>query len=273
MESFDELETPRTASPLAAHAFGNAPASFTGKAAKTIPVFDLSSSFDENKQNNIRKVLYSEDRNKGSSLKAAPSDDERANRTLFDCSSEDRPMKNFSSEDTVENILNPSVTNTNFILSCADSFLGNSEDAEEKETRADSDEPAEASEAIEEIDETEKLRLQREKEERESQQLIWELMRQEQMELYQLQLEFMQSQSEGFTEEDMRAVQEAMRENNQVIHQISHYPQPAEGQAAPEQAGEEDGDGDEEEQEEEEEEEEEWDYERLLALGQALGGK
>lgn len=121
----------------------------------------------------------------------------------------------------------------------------------------------------EEMDEEERLRQQREKEERESQELIWQMLREEQMELYQLQLQFMQNaESEGLSEEDRRALQEAMRENNSVIQHINQ-PRPQQPEADEQQAVD-DGE-DEEEAEDEEGEEEEWDYERLLALGQALG--
>lgn len=195
-------------------------------------------------------------------------------------------VKNLSSEDTVENSRKSNIVDkSSFELNYDVSFSapGSAEIAERDivlEVISD-DQPDIASPAVtsdqpqtenqseegEDLSEEEKLQLLREKEERESQELIWELMRQEQMELYQMQMQFMQSEAnlEGLSEEDMRAIQETMHENNRVIQTIQTY------ETRPEEV-EEDGQG-EEEEEEEAEEEEEWDYERLLALGQALGGK
>jgi hypothetical protein len=137
--------------------------------------------------------------------------------------------------------------------------------------------------------EEERLHLQREKEEKDSQELIWELMRQEQLELYQMQLAYLQNnaaagEENGLSEEDMKALQEAMNENNQVIQHIHHPPQVQQqqiritaGSVQGEEEDEEDvvssekDDDEQEEVEDEGEEEEVWDYERLLALGQALG--
>jgi hypothetical protein len=138
------------------------------------------------------------------------------------------------------------------------------------------------------VSDEDRLRLQREKEENDSQELIWELMRQEQMELYQMQLSYLQNnvmigEENGLTEEDMKALQEAMNENNQVIQHI-HHPQQQqqqqtrrsfsheERQDEEEEQDDENSEGQEEDEDEvEEQEEETWDYERLLALGQALG--
>lgn len=108
----------------------------------------------------------------------------------------------------------------------------------------------------ESLSEEESQRLQREREERESQELIWQLMRQEQMDLYEMQLQYMQNVTEGLSEEDRRALEEAMQENNQLVQNIQSY---------------EEAEEEEEEVEEGEEDEENWDYERLLELGQALG--
>jgi hypothetical protein len=64
--------------------------------------------------------------------------------------------------------------------------------------------------------EEERLHLQREKEAKDSQELIWELMRQEQLELYQMQLAYLQNndiigEENGLSEKKLG---EAMNENN-----------------------------------------------------------
>eukprot|EP01031_Cornospumella_fuschlensis_P033470 gene33470-40496_t len=103
----------------------------------------------------------------------------------------------------------------------------------------------------------ERLRRQREEEEA-SERLAWELMQQEQAALYEMQLQYIRTQAEagGMNQEDLQALQQILNEGGR-------------GQ----EEAEEDGEQEEEDEEEgeEEEEEEEWDYDRLLALGQALG--
>jgi hypothetical protein len=86
------------------------------------------------------------------------------------------------------------------------------------------------------------------KEEEESEQLAWELMRQEQEELYNMQVQFIQNQAGTMSEEDYRALQSILNEN------------------PPQQEDEHSVDSS-----QEEDETDDWDYDRLLALGQALG--
>jgi len=111
---------------------------------------------------------------------------------------------------------------------------------------------------VKELTEAEK----RQKEEEESERFAWELMRQEQNELYQVQLEYMRSQAEGLSEEDMRALELVLQEATGMVPGYH------------EQVNEEGYDETEEREEGEEDEEEDptqWDYERLLELGNVLG--
>ena len=59
--------------------------------------------------------------------------------------------------------------------------------------------------------ETEEEKLLREQ--RESEQLAWEMIRQENMEIYQMQMQFMQENSKGMSAEDLEAIQMAVRES------------------------------------------------------------
>jgi vacuolar-type H+-ATPase subunit I/STV1 len=105
------------------------------------------------------------------------------------------------------------------------------------------------------------------KDEEESERLAWELMRQEQEELYNMQLQFIQSQQGNLSEEDYQALQAILQENTaqmQVMNAVQQGEQEGEGEEGEQAEGE--GEG-----EDGEEGEEDWDYERLLALGQALG--
>ena len=111
----------------------------------------------------------------------------------------------------------------------------------------------EKSESEEERTETEGERIARE--ERESEQLAWEMMNQESQELYDLQMQFMRENTEGMNEEDRLALQMAIDE--------------AGGPAQQDQ----DGDNDEEDGEGAEDDVDNWDYDRLLELGHAIGGR
>jgi hypothetical protein len=96
-------------------------------------------------------------------------------------------------------------------------------------------------------------------EENASERLAWELMQQEQTDLYNIQMKYMQSQAGIMSEDDYAALQQVLREAGAV--------------ALDDEQVLENGDSDEQELDDEGDEEEEWDYERLLALGQALGGE
>lgn len=117
------------------------------------------------------------------------------------------------------------------------------------------------------VAETEEERLQRELEE--SERLAWELMREDSINTYEMQWQYMNENMEGISEEDLRALRDAVRESAQhdlsiINHQIGRMEQP-------------NGVVDENEEDNNDQEEEEddfnYDYEQLLALGQALGGK
>ena len=84
----------------------------------------------------------------------------------------------------------------------------------------------------------------------ESERLAWELMQQESLEAYNYQVEFMRENSAGMDPADLAALQQAMEEERRNI-------------APQEQEGDED---------EEQDNSEEWTYDRLLALGEAVGG-
>lgn len=112
--------------------------------------------------------------------------------------------------------------------------------------------PSEQEETLEE-------RLARE--ERESQELAWQLMQQDNIDMYNMQMQFMQENADHLSEEDMLLMQALVRESGVPI---APGPAVAEGEA----------EGEEEEGEElDESDSSNWDYERLLQLGQQLGGK
>jgi hypothetical protein len=125
--------------------------------------------------------------------------------------------------------------------------------------------------------------------EEESRRLAWALQREEEDLLYRLQMDTLQQQRDAglLDENDMLALQAMLGDGNmvqvpqtRVVRRRSRRT-PAEGprtteageHSREEEEDEEEFDEEEEEAEEEEEEEsEEWDYERLLQLGQVLGG-
>lgn len=113
-------------------------------------------------------------------------------------------------------------------------------------------------------EEGETLAQRLEREERESQELAWQLMQQDNMEMYNLQLQYMQQNANDLNDEDFQLMQALVNEAGQQVVQ----PLPVPAQAA---------DGDDEEEGEGEDLNESdasnWDYERLLQLGQQLGGK
>eukprot|EP00981_Chlorochromonas_danica_P011029 scaffold3632_cov160-Ochromonas_danica.AAC.5 len=118
----------------------------------------------------------------------------------------------------------------------------------------------------EEEEEEERQRRLRQEEEEASERLAWQLMQEEQEQLYRMQMQFIEAQaSEGaMSEDDLRALQQVLREAGGAA-----------GAAGGGGGGAADTMEEQEEEEEVEQEEEEgeagWDYDRLLALGQALG--
>jgi hypothetical protein len=83
------------------------------------------------------------------------------------------------------------------------------------------------------------------------------MMREESMNAFRAQMEFVQQASEGMSEEDLEAIRMAMREGGFVAEE-----------ADAEEAAEEEA---EEEDEEEGEDVDRWDYDQLLALGEQIG--
>jgi hypothetical protein len=116
-----------------------------------------------------------------------------------------------------------------------------------------------ASPAPEEIPEE---RLARE--ERESQELAWQLMQQDNMEMYNLQLQYMQENANQLDNDDFQLIQSFMHEAGQQI--TLGVPPAAGGEEVQSEGGE-------QEETEEDSDTSNWDYERLLQLGQQLGGK
>ena len=105
----------------------------------------------------------------------------------------------------------------------------------------------------EEISEEDRVRIDLEASER----LAWEMMRQESLETYRLQMEYMQENSANLSQEDLAMIQQVVNESAQALNAISA----AQGDEGEE--GEEDGSG--------ESDSSEWDYDRLLALGEQIG--
>lgn len=90
------------------------------------------------------------------------------------------------------------------------------------------------------------------KELEESEILAWQLMQEESMQAYELQVEYMRNNPELFSEEEMAALNTVLEENraeSQVISGSGH-----------------------DEENVEEDDSSEWTYERLLELGQLVGG-
>ncbi|KAJ1421188.1 hypothetical protein B484DRAFT_452833 [Ochromonadaceae sp. CCMP2298] len=102
------------------------------------------------------------------------------------------------------------------------------------------------------IEETVEQRRQRE--DRESEALAWELMQQENQEVYNMQLQFMQENAGTLSEEDLAVMQQLMNEAGRQ--------EPEE-----EEEGEEGGEG----EELDDSDASNWSYDRLLTLGHRLG--
>jgi hypothetical protein len=112
-------------------------------------------------------------------------------------------------------------------------------------------------------EEGETLAQRLEREERESQELAWQLMQQDNMEMYNLQLQYMQQNASDLNDEDYQLMQALVNEAGQQVVQ----PLPVPAQAA---EGDEEGEGEGEDLNASDASN--WDYERLLQLGQQLGG-
>lgn len=93
----------------------------------------------------------------------------------------------------------------------------------------------------------------------ESEQLVWEMMREESITAYRMQMEFINSSSNTMSAEDLEAIQMAMRDGDAFISN---------------EEIEADRDGDEENDQDENQDSDvdAWDYDRLLALEDVMGG-
>eukprot|EP00597_Dinobryon_sp_UTEXLB2267_P010243 CAMPEP_0170100606 /NCGR_PEP_ID=MMETSP0020_2-20130122/1756_1 /TAXON_ID=98059 /ORGANISM="Dinobryon sp., Strain UTEXLB2267" /LENGTH=335 /DNA_ID=CAMNT_0010323529 /DNA_START=14 /DNA_END=1018 /DNA_ORIENTATION=+ len=117
------------------------------------------------------------------------------------------------------------------------------------------------------------------REQRESELLAWEMLRQESIELYQMQIDFMRENAGEMSEEDINALQMAINESGRpdiyYSSQISNANNSSDSaQGTDEVDGDEDNSQSMESSEadvEEGEDSDNWDYDRLLALGQVLG--
>lgn len=98
------------------------------------------------------------------------------------------------------------------------------------------------------------------REEKESELLVWELMRQQDAEMAQLQMQFMQENAGEMSEEDYNAMQQIINETPQYQAPIGDH-------------GESDNEGEDGEDGNEGDDPDTWDYERLLEIGQAIGGE
>jgi hypothetical protein len=109
---------------------------------------------------------------------------------------------------------------------------------------------------------TESAEDKQRRETEESEQLAWAMMREESMTAYRMQMEFINSAGNEMSAEDLDAIQMAMGGGDALAHD-----------------GERDGQdgGNEEESEDRDENQDsdidQWDYDRLLALGDVIGGK
>jgi hypothetical protein len=89
-------------------------------------------------------------------------------------------------------------------------------------------------------------------------------MQQDNMEMYNLQLQYMQENANQLDNDDFQLIQSFMHEAGQQI--TLGVPPAADGEEVQ-------SDGGEQEETEEDSDTSNWDYERLLQLGQQLGGK
>lgn len=95
----------------------------------------------------------------------------------------------------------------------------------------------------------------------ESEQLAWAMMREESMTAYRMQMEFINSSGNEMSAEDLNAIQMAMGGGDELANGDEH--------------GQDGGNDDESEDRDENQDSDvdQWDYDRLLALGDVIGGK
>ena len=94
----------------------------------------------------------------------------------------------------------------------------------------------------------------------ESERLAWQLMQEESMSAYQMQLDYLKNNMDGMNDEEMQAIESILRESEVVV-------------GVPAAATSDDASFADEENEDEDQEHSSanWSYEQLLALGEAIG--
>ena len=98
------------------------------------------------------------------------------------------------------------------------------------------------------------------RENEESEQLAWDMMREESLSAYRMQMDFIASSANEMSAEDLEAIQMAMGGNNSY----------ADLEQEQEDVQDDEGEGQDENQDSDVDQ---WDYDRLLALGEVIGGK
>lgn len=112
------------------------------------------------------------------------------------------------------------------------------------------------------------------REERESQELVWELMRQDNQEVYSMQMQFMQENADHLSAEDFALIQSLVNESAQQNVLVASRDGADGSNDDDDGEGEDndgDGGGDEDNDGIDENDPNTWDYERLLALGRQMG--
>lgn len=110
------------------------------------------------------------------------------------------------------------------------------------------------------------------REERESQELVWELMRQDNQEVYSMQMQFMQENADHLSAEDFALIQSLVNESAQQNILVASRDGVNGSNDDDDEQGEDNGDvGDEDNDGIDENDPNTWDYERLLALGRQMG--
>ena len=108
----------------------------------------------------------------------------------------------------------------------------------------------------------------RQRENEESERLVWELMRQESMEAYRIQMEYMRENAHEINTEDLSMIELLMNEQRvaEEADQRQNEVEVEGGKEEDEEGADPDGDNDTSDIDR-------WDYDRLLELGNTIGGK
>jgi len=139
---------------------------------------------------------------------------------------------------------------------------------------------AEAEDVKGDEEENEQEETERIRREEASERLAWELMQQESLDTYNMQLQFMAQNAESLSAEDLAAIQAAVRESQPVASLVPTRVLDAQGQGDENEAVAQEGDGDGEDHNGKDNDDvnqsdmsdpDQWDYERLLRLGEVIG--